>query len=310
MEKREAQLRCVALAMHKAIIGIMRLDELEEAAARTDISEFLDARAICTYYSVYHLFVACMIMTNDESIKKCKLDFSVSDEEIDSEDETADAWNTAKENEQDWATKITHGQIKNFCKRVRMNRENLYGDKYYLIPLYDNFIDDTLTEGKCKPALYERLCYIRDRSIYRPSFVITKSGHRVQTSRYVGEEIRSLPKAAELFRIVSQIYDGFIKENERENETGECDALLDYMWNDNIVQCKIEDLTKLGHDIEQLKRIGHIDGENQEEICFSSYRVQLLETESVENIIKYEKKYWFPLVKRKFKNYRLKGICE
>ena len=43
MEKRETQLRCAALAMHKAIIGIMRLDELEEAAARTDISEFLDA---------------------------------------------------------------------------------------------------------------------------------------------------------------------------------------------------------------------------------------------------------------------------
>jgi len=309
MEKREAQLRCAALAMHKAIIGIMRLDELEEAAARTDISEFLDARAICTYYSVYHLFVTCIIMT-DNSVKNCKWNFSVSDEEIDSEDETAGAWNTAKNNEQDWATKITHGQIKNFCKRVRMNRENLYGDKYYLIPLYDNFIDDTLTEGKCKPALYERLCYIRDKSIYRPSFVVTKSGHRVQTSRYVGEEIRSLPKAAELFRIVSQIYDGFIKENERENETGECDALLNYMWLDNIVRCKIGDLIELGHEIDQLKRIGGIDIEDQKKICFLSYEAQLLETESVENIIKYEKKYWFPLAKRKFKNYRLKGICE
>lgn len=308
MEKRKAQLQCAALAMHKTIIGIMRLDELEEAASRTGISEFLDARAICTYYSIYHLFAACMLMS-DESTKNRKWDFSASDEEIDSEEETVDTWNTAKKNEQDWATMIKHGQIKSFCEKIRKNKESLCENKPYLIPLYDNFIDDTLTAGKCKTALYERLCYIRDRSIYRPSFVITKSGRSVQTSRCMGVEIRSLPKAADLFRIVSQIYDGFIAEYECENKSGECAWLLHYMWTANLVTCKIEDLTELGHKVDQLKWIGDIDREDEKKMCFSSYEVQLLETESVNNIIKYEEKYWLPL-RRKYLEQWIKKAFE
>lgn len=62
MQDREWQLNSAALAIHKSIIGIVKLEELEDVASDNLLSGFLYARAIYTYYCVYHLFVACMLM--------------------------------------------------------------------------------------------------------------------------------------------------------------------------------------------------------------------------------------------------------
>ena len=109
-----------------------------------------------------------------------------------------------------------------------------------------------------------------------------------------------MPKAFDLFQIVSDIYDGFLKvyweeeEKNKGNSWGECGLLLRFMWIVNLVSCWIEDYTELGHEMDELKEI-MLFQENDEKMYFSSYIAQLLETEKIENIIKYNKKYWIPL---------------
>jgi hypothetical protein len=54
------------------------------------------------------------------------------------------------------------------------------------ISLYKEFIQSDINEpNKSIPGLYEKLCYIRDRAIYRPSVVIDRrNGGYIQTSYY------------------------------------------------------------------------------------------------------------------------------
>ena len=309
MQDRKWQLNSAALAIHKSIIGIVKLEKLEDAASDNLLSGFGDVRAIYTYYCVYHLFVACMLMdyenTKDILGKSKEKYFKtlISDNELNRMNEIPEEWEKKKAQERDWATVISHTQVKKYCEILRGKKDSIDSWLPYLIPLYDNFVDDTIECGKCKPALYEKLCYIRDRIIYRPSYVITKSENRLQTSRDLGKEIRSLPKALDLFQIVSDIYDGFLKVYQKEEEKnkgnswGECGLLLRFMWIANLVSCWIEDYMELGHKMDELKEI-MLFQENDEKMYFSSYIAQLLETEKIENIIKYNKKYWIPLRKK------------
>lgn len=65
-----------------------------------------------------------------------------------------------------------------------------------------------------------------------------------------------MPKAFDLFQIVSDIYDGFLKvyrkeeEKNKGNSWGECGLLLRFMWIVNLVSCWIEDYTELGHEMD------------------------------------------------------------
>jgi hypothetical protein len=52
---------CVALAFHKALIGVSQLNAIESAIQIKEFGQFRQSKAIITYYIVYHVFVACML---------------------------------------------------------------------------------------------------------------------------------------------------------------------------------------------------------------------------------------------------------
>lgn len=290
---------CAALAFHKSLIGISQLDALEKASISCGISKFYTLKAIYTYYVVYHVFCACMLLLPEEYVGKLKTPTNygnVKDDYIDNSSETPDQWNNSREYESDWATMISHQQIKMFCKKLRLvDKKELNSTYPYLLSLYKYFVDDTDSEHKCISGLYEKLCYIRDRVIYRPSYVKTESGRIVQTSAKLGEEIYSLPSAAILYGAAVEIYNGIIDcmRNERQNG-GPCHhiAMLSEMWNGRVIE-DLEDLCKIGHKRRRLQYLGTREEDGR--YNYPTYVAHLLEIESIDFIRKYKKEYWMPL---------------
>ena len=120
---------CAALAFHKSLVGISELRALESVKDHPTAGGLRISRALNTYYSIYHLFVAMMLLDKGFSIKlnprKCKegiIDFGVNLQELNNPEETPDAWNAAGELEQDLATNITHGSVKQYCRYLRGKR--------------------------------------------------------------------------------------------------------------------------------------------------------------------------------------------
>lgn len=298
MNNKAAKEECAALAFHKSLIGLSQLNALEGVSGQGGF--MYGARGIYTYYVVYHLFCSCMLITPPEilNIKFAKLE-EVTDEQIDSPSEAPDQWDKGRDYEADWATKISHKQIKLFCKELREirknNQQNWEAIAPYLVSLYKYFVDDTNSEKHCIPAMYEKLCYIRDRIIYRPSDVITTSGRNVQTSAQMGKELRSLPDSAQLYRIIGEIYSKILSCMEREHKTGEygpCMQMLDEMWHGRVEE-DIDDLCELGHKKRRLQILGQREGEDR--YSYQTYVSHMLEIESIDFIRMYRKKYWVPL---------------
>lgn len=287
---------CAALAFHKSLIGLSQLNALERVSGQS--SSMHGVRGIYTYYVAYHLFCACMLITPPEFVgAKFKEPAEVTDEQIDNPSECPEQWDRGKEYEADWATKITHGQIKDFCKKLREGgRQNWEVSIPYLIPLYDYFVDDTGADKSCIPAMYEKLCYIRDRVLYRPSNVITTSGRIVQTSAQMGKELRSLPDSEQLYQIIKRIYLGIVSCAEQEykaEEFGPYRQMLWEMW-DGGVEEDINDLCRLGHKKRRLQMLGQ-KGEEKDKYSYPAYVSHLLEIESIDFVRMYRKKYWVAL---------------
>ena len=290
---------CAALAFHKALIGLSQLDALELASGQ--MSDLYGARGIYTYYVVYHLFCSCMLIApeiyTDGKLKAPSQYGKTPEEEINSPSETPKQWEKGREYEADWATKITHSQVKDFCKNLRCSEKADWGTELpYLIPLYDYFINDTGSENQCIPALYEKLCYVRDRIIYRPSYVPVSSGNIVQTSAQLGEEVRSLPGAEYLYKAISEIYRKLLVCMETEREKGGHGvyiAMFAEMWAGRVNEKDLKALCSIGHKKSRLQRLGQRDDEG--EYSFPTYISHLLETETIDFVRKYHKKYWKPL---------------
>ncbi|HAY73727.1 MAG TPA: hypothetical protein DCY31_07825 [Ruminococcaceae bacterium] len=293
-----AKENCAALAFHKSLIGLSQLNALERVAGQGGF--MYGARGIYTYYVVYHLFCSCMLITPPEIVNiKFEEPEEVTDEQIDSPSEAPAQWDKGRDYEADWATKILHKQIKKFCKEVRkIDRQNWEAIAPYLVPLYKYFVDDTNSEEQCIPAMYEKLCYIRDRIIYRPSDVITTSGRNVQTSAQMGKEVRSLPGSARLYQIIGEIYSKILSCMEQERKTGEygpCMQMLDEMWRGRVEE-NINDLCELGHKKRRLQILGQREGEDR--YSYQTYVSHMLEIESIDFIRIYRKEYWLPLEKQ------------
>ena len=291
---------CAALAFHKSLIGLSQLDALEKASRQS--SSFYGARGIFVYYTVYHLFCACMLITPSKYVGELnppKKYGEVSDEEIDSPSETSAQWEHGKIYESDFATIITHTQVKVFCASLRTCEKGCWSqDAPYLIPLYHYFVDDANSEEKCIPGLYEKLCYVRDRIIYRPSYVQTTSGRIVQTSAQLGHELRSLPNAEYLYDAITEIYNAIMQHMEKERQMGEygaCVAMLTEMWAGTVNEKDLADLCALGHSKRRLQRLGQHDEDGQ--YSFPTYISHLLEIESIDFVRTYKKRYWTPLEK-------------
>jgi len=291
---------CAALAFHKSLIGLSQLDALEKVSGQS--SDFYGARGIFVYYIVYHLFCACMLITPSEYVGKLdppRKYGEVSDKELNSPSETPAQWENGKIYESDFATIIKHVQVKDFCARLRICEKEYWSkDAPYLVPLYRHFVDDTNSEERCIPGLYEKLCYVRDRVIYRPSYVQTASGQIVQTSAQLGYELRSLPNVKYLYHAITEIYDAIMQHMDKERQMGEygsCVAMLTEMWAGRVNEEDLAGLCALGHSRRRLQRLGQREEDGQ--YSFPTYISHLLEIESIDFVRAYRKKYWVPLEK-------------
>ena len=277
-----------ALAFHKSIIGICELSALESVENAT--VSFRISKAVQTYYIVYHLFTAAMLLYDEYAIKsKSKIErekvrFEVYGKDLNSPNETAMQWDSAQKYETDFATSITHSDIKSFCKTIR-NKKN-QGDTLpsFLELLYAHFIKELEDETKSIKCLYNKLCYVRDRAIYRPSFVVNaEDGLDWQTSLAVRKEIDDLPSSVYLFKIIKKFFSSLDSEHNNFHY-----MFLFSFWH-SPVECDSSDFR--GYDVEDKKNIEYCDG------AVSSYLCHLMELEDKERVLECKSKYWDELKK-------------
>lgn len=187
---------CAALAFHKSLIGISELSLVEDAG-----TPFRFAKAIQTYYPVYHLFVCSMLLDNDYELRLNRgmlpERYEVEKSELNNQSDLPEQWNKGRELEQDLASLIQHANIRRYCEKARKNPEGL---RPYASSLYAAFIEsDGNPKHKCTPGLFEKLEYIRDRAVYCPTHIVYKDGGYAQTSYDVRKEIEGLPSSKDLY---------------------------------------------------------------------------------------------------------------
>ena len=266
-----------ALAFHKALIGVVQLSELENNNLRLP-------KAVITYYIVYHIFTLCMLLDLDDSVKKINLcDLN----KLSSKSELPEQWNLQRNLEEDYATRIKHSDIKKYCEHIR-NKET---DKLSTIEriLFENFIKQPPDENTpCISGLYEKLCYVRDRAIYRPSVVKLTDGSYVQTSLDVKRGIESIPDSRELYKVICSIYSEFIS---KAKQIKKYNYLLAYMWC-YPVDCSDVLAELSGSDAALLKTMESFNAENG----FNPHICHMLELyDDISQIKKFDDMYWRPL---------------
>lgn len=293
-----SKLNCAALAFHKSLIGISQLNALEEIEKNTSLSRLRSSKALYTYYAVYHMFCMCILISPPKYTDKLKLTIPIrygqfSYDEIYNKSEKAENWNNFRDYETDWATSITHSNIRFFCRNLRKDKAKIKSYPPYIQILYENFIRDAEDNSKCLPGLFEKLNYIRDRVIYRPSYGLYEKSpnfyYPMQTSRELKNEIASIPTSKELYAILIKIYNSFLslKKDDR-------DDIMLSIWG-NFVEEKISYYNFKGDDIKKLEDIGCIC--NGGLINIPSYIAHILELEDINYAIKYTNEYWNPLKK-------------
>lgn len=278
---RTHDLACAALAINKAIIGIAELSLTEKAAKRHCYGALRYSKAIQTYYAAYNIMTSYMILTNQICKETRKNYDSVDPVKLNSEDESPETWEGQRKLEQDLSTLIGHSGIRKQCRKMRG------WDPDELDPLEKLIWDTFVVQGS--PLLYEKICYIRDRTIYRPSYVISTDNTPLQTSMYVRKEIDSLPDSHYLLEFM-QRYLKAISQRE------DIDFLALHI---HLTGCLVinseEYLSSLGisdEDIQQLKALQLI----QEDNSMPSYICQLLELEPVNIVIKLYETFWVPII--------------
>lgn len=284
-----------ALAFHKALIGITQLDSLEKAASEEkSIGSFRNSKAIQVYYIVYHLFTMVMLLSDEYEPKTPKEYSKVKESELNSPSELPEQWNRQRELESDFATIIQHAQIKKFCKKIRSLRiEDL---NPLLQILYFHFIQPPQNEEeRCIPGLYEKLCYVRDRAIYRPSNVILDDGEEVQTSLDLRKEIDSIPNAVQLYAVLCQLYDVILKLSFNDDKDKRFQNTIHKIWH-SPVSSSVSDLEEIGLSSEQIETIMKLEyGGVLEGLNFNSHICQLIELEDPAFIKAAIEKWWDPL---------------
>lgn len=163
-----------ALAFHKAIIGISQLDMIEKMESDS-VSICRLPKAVLTYYILFHLFTICMLLSDNYRAKEKEEKYIGTLDDLNSPLETPEQWNRQQQLESDYATRIKHGNIKSYCNTLRKKDYNLLNPIEKI--LFDNFVQAPPDDSTpCIKGLYEKVCYIRDRVIYRPSIVPLKEG--------------------------------------------------------------------------------------------------------------------------------------
>lgn len=244
---------CAALAFHKALIGISELSLVERAG-----SSFRFAKALQTYYPVYHLFTCNMLLDNSYELrfKENPLfpddykEYEVDIEKLNNPSETPEQWDHGREYEQDLASLIQHSDIRKYCRLSRKAFDKL---KPYTKILYKAFIENDGNEKHpCIPGLYEKLDYVRDRSIYRPTHVVLSDGTYAQTSYDVRKEIESLPSSEDIYNTIFSFY----REVYSTSEQYEIEKLFIIYVKSDFVECKGKIAKRLGYSWEAIEKMG------------------------------------------------------
>lgn len=271
-----------ALAMHKAIIGICGLNALEDAE-KIGI-ELRPSKAIQTYYIIYHLFTCCMLLDNEYKVifkgnKRGELKYGVELKKLRQQAKTAREWNERKKFESDLAVRISHSDIKIYCREIREKKHNKF---------VNEALNKAFVKGEC--VLFEEADYIRDRSIYRPSHVPSFTDTPIQTSKNVRSQIESLPNSEELFRILNEIHMEFCAI------ASESKLKRDYCYNFcyGLVDCKTKYVSELGYTWDDLEKMGG----NQKEEYVPSFVAQAMELFTAERLITFYERYWSSLIQK------------
>lgn len=263
------------------MIGIAELSLTEKAAKRHRYGAFRYSKAIQTYYAAYNIMTSYMILTN-QICKETRKDYdSVDPVKLNSEDESPETWENQKELEQDLSTLIGHSGIRKQCRKMRG------WDPDELDPLEKLIWDTFVVPGS--PLLYEKICYIRDRTVYRPSYVTATDGTTFQTSKDVRKEIDSLPDSHYLLALMQRYMNAVSQRKDIDFLT-----LHIHMTGCHVIN-PAEYLASLGigdKDIRKLKNYQLI----QEDNSMPSYICQLLELEPVNIVIKLYKAFWVPII--------------
>lgn len=271
---------CAALAFHKALIGLAELNALEKVRNLEAAGGLRISRAVNTYYFAYHLFTSLMLIDDKYKIKLrkkyCrdgKVHLAVKFDDLSNTSELPETWNEFGSLEQDLATQITHTDIKSYCENLRNSTETL--DLPHRI-LFNNFIyADYQNPNTSIKGLYEKLCYVRDRAIYRPSNVLDIDGGYIQTSKHVRKEIDNLPSFTELFQVIEDIYYQILKlaQIKGKNIYG---TFSFHLWGTSILE-DMEYMISLGYEVSEIRNIKFMKRFEKEELSFSSYITQLIE---------------------------------
>lgn len=275
---------CAALAVNRALIGIAELSLAEKAAKEARFGQFRNTKAILTYYTVYNIMTSYMIISQNIP-NKYRNNYKYVDKDLlNSDDESPETWDRHKELEQDLSSLITHGHIKSFCADMRT--ENIKPNSEL-----DSFMCETFMK-KGALLLYNKLCYIRDRAIYRPTFVVSKNGDNeefAQTSRDVRKEIDSLPDSETIYNVILN----YLKFVAKLDNVAFCD-LYGRLKHKLVVYGNDEYLRTIGVDEEQKKMLIE-NGIMSDELEVPTYICQLLELESVDIVVDLYNTFWKPL---------------
>ncbi len=261
------------LAIIKALIGITQLYALEEASKKIN-SSFLQAKAITTYYIVYHMF-----SSHIARFDKCKkIHREIKESILNSEGEKPEDWTNCANVEKDIACSIGHCDIKKYCKSQRKNEKPELKNSI----LTANFIGDN--EGNAS-YLYEKLCYIRDRVVYRPTFVYDDNGKCFQTSKDIKKEIMSMPDSNALISILYKY----------------CESIK-FVSSEKSCHNEEKYWVSIGLSPEEVKLFKQ-EGLFDEDLNTYEFILQIAELETPEKVMELYKRFYVPF-KDKFKRDR------
>ena len=285
-----------SLAFHKSLIGICGLDEMETAEKELG-SNLRSAKAIQTYYVMYHLFTGCMLLDPDYEIvfpaskarnAEGRIYYGQKQKALRKTPVSARDWDLRGKLEQDLATRIRHSDIKKYCDSIREKMKQGAINQDYIKTLYDYYIRE---DGSA--FLFEMADYIRDRSIYRPSFVPYYSNDKSnysqapkfdysQTSKNVRSQIDSMPSSKELFQTLREILLSICIDPAIPKDA------FHVLFLYNNIDCKTEYANELGYSWDMLSKMGG-DKEREQVPVFIG---QMMELYVPEKTGYYFEKYW------------------
>jgi hypothetical protein len=277
-----------ALCIHKTLIGISELKSIEEITGNSELAQLNMCKAINTYYVIFHMMTFCMLIDSQHNLmvmkglKNGKVPFEINEKLLNSENEYPNTWDRQRFLEMDLATAITHSQIKEYCNLMRSGTisSNLVD------VIFNHFIKEIP-----KTILYEKICYIRDRIIYRPTFVVEdKKGESIFTLKGLKQEINDLPTWGKLYSIVEELQKKMIESS---GNNSFFYMVLSFMWRGLRVEEKRKDLIESGLSDEDFNQ--YSSQENDDIINLPYYISHMLQITDKCRINAHVKELWEPL---------------